>query len=272
MERYVLRSIFIFLYILPGQAAIGRDYADPWSGTRMGPVMPPHKTDKSRPRPPGLTRPPAPDGMIKPRMTNLYSNRNVMPKYPNGVQRNPERLTKETKKRNNKIPRRSGHGGKMMPPHNWLPHLNPNRIINMHSRKMNSNPGYMGFPNPNLEVNRMGSPNPIHENRMINMHSRNMSPNSDYSGMMMASAGQEAEGSGCFGCLAILVGAIAGCSETIEVPPLFIACVAGVEELAGCDMGACVCPFICTEYPNACDACHEFAGDPTTAPAATQVP
>merc|ERR1711934_1260326 len=234
MERYVLRSIFIFLYILPGQAAIGRDYADPWSGTRMGPVMPPHKTDKSRPRPPGLTRPPAPDGMIKPRMTNLYSNRNVMPKYPNGVQRNPERLTKETKKRNNKIPRRSGHGGKMMPPHNWLPHLNPNRIINMHSRKM--------------------------------------SPNSDYSGMMMASAGQEAEGSGCFGCLAILVGAIAGCSETIEVPPLFIACVAGVEELAGCDMGACVCPFICTEYPNACDACHEFAGDTTTAPAARQVP
>ena len=122
---------------------------------------------------------------------------------------------------------------------------------------MNSNPGYMGLPNPNLEVNRMGSPNPIHENRMINMHSRNMSPNSDYSGMMMASAGQEAEGSGCFGCLAILVGAIAGryqhselqqfkvcstvlfpgCSETIEVPPLFIACVAGVEELAGCDMG-----------------------------------
>ena len=211
MERYVLRSIFIFSYVLPGQAAIGRDYADPWSGTRMGPVMPLHETDISRH--PGQPRPPAPVGMIKPRMTNLYSNsnRNVMPKYPNGVQRNPDRLTKESKKRNYKIPsRRSGHGGKMRPPHTWLPHLNPNRIINMHPRKMNSNLGYMGLPNPNLEANRIGSPNPIHENRMINPHSRYMSPNSDYSGMMMGSAGQEAEGSGCFGCLAILAGAIAG--------------------------------------------------------------
>ena len=172
------------------------------------------------------------DFMIKPRIDNphhLYSNRNVpLPGRPhNGLTKMPSRPNKKGTPRPNKLPPRPNklppkrnllppkrnHVG-MMRPKMGSPSPNHNRIVNMHSLKMNPH-DYMELPSPIIEDNRMVLPNPTHENRMVNMN--NISPNSEYNRMMMASAGQEQAVGGCGGCVAGGFAAAAGIKSSRDL-------------------------------------------------------
>ena len=166
------------------ESARGEDYADPWAGA--GPanlrrnLMPMPVTGHPSVKPEivylgGATMSPRIErlqnnrlasnhlGPGNPRMENLHSNRRLgFPRFPH----------------NPRIPGQSsqtGHVGMIRP--------------------------RMGIANPNIKPNRM-----------INMHSRKMNPNLDDNSVMMPS-GQEAELTGCFGCVGSLIVAAAGMSK-----------------------------------------------------------
>ena len=164
------------------ESARSKDYADPWAGA--GPA-------------------------------NFNSNKSVMERIER-IQNNFGRL-----------------------PSNHLGPGNP-RMTNLHSNRRIIPPRIPGQSSQTAHVGmvrpRMGLANQnIKSNRMVNMHSRNMNPNLDYNSVM-ASSGQEAELTGCWGCIGGLVLAAATCWETAVEIPIFIACVAGAEGLVGCDM------------------------------------
>ena len=175
-------------------ANYSKDYADPWAGAGPPNLNKPAATAIAgipRGADPGFTRSPrierlnnnrlASDhwGPGNPRMTNLHSNRRIMPRIPGQSSQ-------------------TAHVGMVRP--------------------------RMGLANQNIK-----------SNRMVNMHSRKMNPNLDYNSVM-ASSGQEAEVTGCWGCVGGLIIGAATCWETAVTIPLFIVCLAGAEGLVGCDM------------------------------------
>ena len=51
------------------------------------------------------------------------------------------------------------------------------------------------------------------------------------------------------------------CVETIEIPVVWVACVAAATEAAGCNMSTCVCPWVCAHFSKMlCDACNTAIG------------